>query len=281
METGPFPGCNAMDMIDEEKIREIVKQVLEEMRSSAPSKSDKAGKSSEHNGPNVLIFFHAGVSRLGEAMNQVRLIQESAGKSSVFTDESARGWVCGEDVRKQAGTRCILDTVKPEGLQKVMERADVLVLPTFCLKVGAKVATLICDDHASGIVCSALARGKKVLASRDGFLLTQTLSNIRIRKEVNGILQKLEEYGITFAPTDQLSAMFRKLALQPLESGNHQEEKVQASGDKHSRKIITARDINSAANEKKGTVHVTKGGVVTPLARDLAKEYGIQIVEGE
>lgn len=268
-----------MNNIDEQNVRQIVKQVLEEMGSSTKPGGDRPRSVSAKNGPNVLVIFHSGVAKLEEAINQVRMIQELAAKSSVFTDQSARRWVCGEDVRKQAGTRCILDTVKPEGLEKVMERADVLVLPTFCIKVGAKVVSLICDDQASGIVCSALARGKKVLASRDGFLLTETLSNIRLGEEIKRILQKLEEFGMVFAPTDQLSAMFRKLSLQPLESGNHQEEKVQVSGDKHLRKIITARDINSAANEKKGTVHVTKGGVVTPLARDLAKEFGIEIVE--
>ena len=270
-----------MDNINTENVIKIVKDILKEMGLASVYKIKKDETNSAKDGPKVLIVFHAGVSKLDEAMNQVRLIQRLAGKSSVFTDESARSWVCGEDVRKQAGTRCILDTVRPDGLAKVLERADVLVLPTFCLKVGAKVASLICDDQASDIVCSALAQGKKVLASRDGFLISETLSNIKMREEIDLILQKLEEYGIFFAPTDQLSAMFREIALQPRESGDHQGEKIQASGNERLRKIITARDINSAANEKKGTVRVAPGGIVTPLARDLAKEYGIKIVEGE
>jgi hypothetical protein len=267
-----------MDVIDAEKVTTIVRQVLEEMRISASSGVERAGPKGENDGPKVLIIFHAGVSRLDEAMHQVRLIQGSAGKSSVFTDESARCWVCGDDVRKQAGARCILDTVKPEGLQKVMERSDVLVLPTFCLKVGAKVANLLCDDDGSAIVCSALARGKKVLASRDGFLLSETLSNIRIREEMNRILQKLEAFGIIFSSTDQLSATFQGL-LQTRKTGQQPEEKAQAGGTEPGKRIVTAKDVSSAANEKKRSVYVTKTGIVTPLARDMAKEFGIAIVQ--
>jgi hypothetical protein len=228
MGNGLFPGRDPMDTINAENVKKIVKEVLKEMRLTPQIKSDKQDKLSENDDPKVLIVFHAGVAKLDEAINQVRLIQELAGRSSVFTDESARSWVCGEDVRKKAGTRCILDTVKPEGLEKVLERADVLVLPTFCFKVAAKLASLICEDHASGIVFSALARGKKVLASRDGFLLTETLSNIRIREEMNQILQKLGEFGIIFAPTDQLSTVFREISLHPRKSEVHERKKSRA-----------------------------------------------------
>ncbi len=268
-----------MDNIDPENVKKIVKDVLKEMRLPLSQSSETRSRVSGNDGPKVLIVFHAGVSKLDEAMIQVRLIQELAGKSSVFTDESARSWVCGDDVRKQAGTRCILDTVRPDGLEKVLERADVLVLPTFCLKIGAKVANLICDDHASGIVCSALARGKKVLASRDGFLISETLANLKIREEIDRILQKLEDYGVIFSPTDQLSNVFRQVALDPQESGGHEGKKDQDSGDERLLGIVTARDINKAANDKNNSIRVAAGGVVTPLAHDLAKEYGIRIVE--
>lgn len=270
-----------MDNINAENVKKIVQDVIKEMRLTSFSDSKIISRASENAGPKALIVFHAGVSKLDEAMNQVRLIQELAGKSSVFTDESARSWVCGEDVRKQAGTRCILDTVRPDGLEKVLERADVLVLPTFCLKVGAKVANLICDDDASGIVCSALARGKKVLASRDGFLISESLSNVRIREEIDRILQKLEDYGVIFSLTNQLSNMFRQVAVNPQESGGHEGKKDQDSGEEHLLAIITARDVNKAANGKKGSIRLAPAGIVTPLARDLAKEYGIKVIEGE
>ena len=270
-----------MDTISAEDIKKIVREVFQEMGLSSMKSNKKSGMISEYDGPKVLIVFHAGVSKLDEALKQVRVIQESAGKSSVFTDESARSWVCGEDVRKETGTRCILDTVRPQGLQKVLDLSDILVLPTFCLKVGAKVASLICDDHASGIVCSALAQGKKVLASEDGFLINETLSNIKIREEIARILGKLKDYGMIFCPTNQLGHMFQQIAFDPGEPSDAQGKKEQNTGNEGSLRIITGRDIQNAANNKIASLQLTTRGIVTPLARDLAKEYGIKIIEGE
>ena len=110
---------------------------------------------------------------------------------------SARSWVCGEDVREKAGSKCILDTVKPEGLEKALQKADILVLPTFCFKTAAKVARLIGDDQESTIVLSALIQDKPVLATNDGFTLLNTLSNKGIRDEIKRILGKLESFGMS------------------------------------------------------------------------------------
>ena len=93
--------------------------------------------------PAVLSVFHAGVRKLEQALEQVRAIEKIAGRSSVFTVNSARSWVCGADVKEKAGIRCILDTVKPEGLEKALLKSDILVLPTFCFKTAAKAAHLI------------------------------------------------------------------------------------------------------------------------------------------
>jgi glycosyltransferase involved in cell wall biosynthesis len=268
-----------MTDIEPETVRRIVKKVVEEMEIVSQHNAEKNTKLSTTGGPKVLIVFHAGVGKLDEAMKQVRLIQESAERSSIFTEESARSWVCGEDVKKQTGARCILDTVKPEGLEKVLDKADVLVLPTFCFKTGAKVASLICDDHESGIVLSALAQGKTVLASRDGFLISESLVNRKIREEIDRILGKLEGYGMVFSPTDHLSDVFQKVAFA---SGKpmSEEKRPQDSGNEPVLRIVTARDIDAAVNEKKGSIHVAARGLVTPLARDLAKEYGISITRG-
>jgi hypothetical protein len=93
-------------------------------------------------------------------------------------------------------------------------------------------------------------------------------------------MKKLEDYGVIFSPTDQLGTMFRQIALVSRKPGNHEGKKDRNSGDALSLRIVTARDINKAANDKKNSIRVTAGGVVTPLAGDLAKEYGIKIIRG-
>jgi hypothetical protein len=207
------------------------------------------------------------------------MIETAAGKCGVLTGESARASVCGDDVRDRAGARCILDTVRPEGIEKVLERADILVLPTLCLKVAAKVAALSCDTQESNIVLTALLLGKKVLAARDGFLICDIMANDRIKAEIERILKKLEDFGMTFCPTDQLSRTFQHLVQ------GSQAPSATASTEGHEEetpppvRLITAKMINAAANDRRTSLRLAPGGKVTPLARDLAREYGIEIME--
>ena len=196
-----------------EDISNIVREVLKEkglLDSPAVRSTSKRIKRPCPT-PVVLNVFHPGIRYLELALEQVRLIENLAGKSSVYTVNSARGWVCGEDVREKSGCKCILDTVKPEGLEKALLKADILVLPTFCFKTAAKVAQLINDSQETAIVISALMQGKPVLAANDGFTLLDTLSNKGIREEIKRILGKLESFGMVFCETDQLAAVFKKM----------------------------------------------------------------------
>ena len=43
--------------------------------------------------------------------------------------------------------------------------------------------------------------------------------------------------------------------------------------------LITAKDIRMAADNNQGTILLPHNGIITPLARDHAKEYEIKIVK--
>jgi hypothetical protein len=273
-------------MTDKHKkeIAKIVRQVLNESglpAESAPNPSSLQ-RGNPKKGPAVLNIFHAGVRKLDEALKQVQQIEETARRSSVYTVESARSWVCGADVKEDAGIKCILDTVKPQGLEKALQKADMLVLPTLCLKTAAKVASLICDDQESGIVLTALLQGKKVLAANDGFMVCDILVNESLRKEIDQILKKLEGFGMVFCLTDQLNATFQQILTgsekpkvpSPLPAGSREKE-----NSTNALKLITAKVIHMAVDSKQDTVSLAPGGIVTPLARDLAKEYRIKLLK--
>ena len=269
--------------MQKEVISKMVREVLQEkgLLNSSPEGPVLNRIQRARPTPAVLNVFHPGVRKLEQALEQVRLIEDIAARSSTFTVKSARSWVCGEDVREKAGSRCILDTVKPEGLEKALQKADILVLPTFCFKTAAKVARLIGDDQEATIVLSALTRNKPVLATNDGFTLLNTLANRGIREEIERILGKLKSFGVVFCRTDQLAATFQKMVTRDnksvpsetkIEPGNHT-----APGPR----LITARDVRMAADNNQNTITLAPGGLITPLARDQAREYGIRIVRAD
>ena len=265
--------------MQKEEISKIVREVLHEKGLlNSPARKPISNRIPRPRlTPAVLNVFHPGVRKLEQALEQVRLIENIAARSSVYTVNSARSWVCGADVKEKAGTRCILDTVKPEGLEKALQKADILVLPTFCFKTAAKVARLISDDQDSAIVLAALTQGKPVLATRDGFALCDVLINDGIRNEIERILTKLESFGMVFCETAQLCEVFKKIT-----SGKpaKESETGKKPTDKHSPKglkLVTVKDIQIAVNNQQQTIQLAPGGIVTPLARDQAKEYAIRI----
>lgn len=268
-----------MSSISPEKIEKIVRDVIAELGLSVAERGATGSSFTPKKGPRVLIVFHAGLGKLEEAMKQVRLIEEAVDKSGVFIGESARPFLCGDDIREKAGTRCFLDTVKPKGLEKVLALADVLVLPTFCLGVAAKVTHLISDSQESNILLSALLQGKKVLASRDSFMVSEILTNEKLKDEINQILEKLESFGIVFCPTDQLNEVFKEMLGSRQTQETPMPKDVPGEETSPTLKLITAKHIHAAVNEKRDSIKLVPGGKVTPLARDLAKEYSVKIVE--
>jgi hypothetical protein len=270
--------------LDKEAIRRIIREVISapERTLPAPDAPQPSRDQTSRNGPTVLNIFHAGVRKLEEALRQVQRIEELAGRSSVYTVESARAWVCGADVREGAGVKCILDTVKPEGLEKVLQRADILVLPTFCLRTAAKLAALICDDQGSNLVLTALLQNKRILAANDGFMICDLLVNPNLKAEIDRILNKLTSFGMVFCTTEKLSTVFQQMLSSAAEPHRGQPEgqatsATVAPAPNPGQKLITAKVIQTAIDNQQKTIELAPGGLVTPLARDLAKEYGIQI----
>jgi len=266
--------------MQKEDIRNLVREVLKEkgLLNSPAEKPVKNRVQRPRSAPAVLNVFHAGVRKLEEALEQVRQIEKIAGRSSVFTVNSARSWVCGADVKEKAGIRCILDTVQPEGLEKALLKSDILVLPTFCFKTAAKAAHLISDDQESAIVFSALVQGKKVLAAQDGFTICDLLLNEGIRNEMGRILVKLESFGMILCETDQLCATFQKMVaeekkIEPPPKSNPSTDTVPPA-----RKLVTAKDVQMAVDAGRGPILLAPGGIITPLAKDQAREYAVKIV---
>jgi hypothetical protein len=265
--------------MQKEEISKIVREVLQEKGLlSSPARKPISNRIPRPRlTPAVLNVFHPGVRKLEQALEQVRLIENIAARSSVYTVNSARSWVCGADVKEKAGTRCILDTVKPEGLEKALQKADILVLPTFCFKTAAKVARLISDDQDSAIVLAALTQGKPVLATRDGFALCDVLINDGIRNEIERILTKLESFGMVFCETAQLCEVFKKITSGNLSSESETGKKPADKPSPEGLKLVTVKDIQIAVNNQQQTIQLAPGGIVTPLAQDQAKEYSIRI----
>ena len=133
---------------------------------------------------------------------------------------------------------------------------------------------------------TALLQGKRILAANDGFLVCDILANEALRGEIDQILRKLESFGMVFCPTDRLHSTFEKMlsGIKPAKTvPTPSPEKIipQTENTTDSIKLVTAKVIYTAVDENQNAITLAPGGIVTPLARDLAKEYSIQIIKTE
>jgi len=258
-----------MDRVFIDKIKSLVQEALAEQAVKGISKAKQ-----ERSGPKALMVFHAGVCRLDKVLEQVRLIGKVAEKLGVYRGQSARSLVCMDEVKEKSQVRCVLDKADSAGLEKVLGHSDILILPTFCFPTATKVGSLLCDDLESNIVFSALMTGKKILAARDGFLSPGITINSYLKNQIDKVFDKLENFGMVFCPTDELSSVFQKLVF-PDQKKNRG---ISEYKEDCIMKLITAKEINMAVEKKQKEIRLALNGNVTPLARDLAKEYTIKIL---
>ncbi len=258
-----------MDSVTIDKIRLLVHQALADQNLKGTLKREY-----NKSGPKVMVMFHSAVYRLDETLEQVRCIGNISKRLSVYRSESARSLICIDEVRKKSKARCVIDKAGSSDLEKILDLSDILILPTFCCSTAAKVANLCCDDIESGLVFSALMKGKKILVARDGFSKPDISINAYLQGEIDKIFDKLERFGMIFCSTDNLSSVFQKLIFPEKKN----KRVISNNQNDCTMKLITAKDINMAVKKQQNKIKLAFKGNVTPLARDLAREYAIEIV---
>jgi hypothetical protein len=112
-------------------------------------------------------------------------------------------------------------------------------------------------------------------------MLCDILVNEQLRREIDQILNKLESFGMIFCQTDQLHATFQNMISGQTKTESPKTAKTAASEKETppAIKLITAKVVHTAVNSKQNTIRLASGGIITPLARDLVKEYSIQIIK--
>jgi hypothetical protein len=112
------------------------------------------------------------------------------------------------------------------------------------------------------------------------------LTNEALRGEIDQILKKLESFGMVFCPTDRLHSTFQKMlpGVKPaktISAPSPEKVKPPTEISTDAKRLVTAKVIYTAVDENQNSIKLAPGGIVTPLARDLAKEYSIKIIKIE
>ncbi|MBM3497295.1 MAG: hypothetical protein FJX74_01370 [Armatimonadetes bacterium] len=259
--------------MDDDRLRQLVaKQVRRALRpetslASPPPAPEGAGT--------VAALFCGGRGGLSTALAQVAGIAKLARVVAVLTPAAKE--ILGEDrLTREARVH---EVVLPESRVspwELIDRTEVIAVAQLTRTTLARIGLGLSDSLASTLVLTALWAGKPVVVAKDGVdpdLAARDASGaadapralVRLYEEY---LDRLEAFGCHLVPAARLSETVLALLTgrEPI-----RERPLQ------SRRVITEEDVQRAA--RRGESIDISRAIVTPLARDAARELGVGLTE--
>lgn len=154
-------------------------------------------------------------------------------------------------------------------LQLVSNEYSLLFMPNITMNTLSKVCSGMIDSFASNILWAFLYKNKEVII--DFYSVRNYLGERPASKEIEGMIE------------EKVSTIL-KMGAQELENAieifqeEEEEEILVPSASKEedlSRKLITQKDI---VEYKKKKLIISKNTIITPLAKDKARELNIEII---
>jgi hypothetical protein len=259
-------------------IDKLIQLVETEVKKALTDQSDLEGKVNLSKVPSdkkrILALFTGGYTELKEAISQVeRLIQESYVVDAVMS-QSAVNVIGQEKIRGISGLgRLISEPDSSISSLKLVQESDALVVPILTRNSTVKVALGITDTLVTNIIMQALISGKPIIAARNSAdpdpancpCIATPDTPPALIKLAKDYLQKLESYGMKLVDVTEIADVVIG-RLSESKSGILEQ------------KLITP-DIIADLHQGTKQITVAKGSIITPLARDFAKDRGIQIIK--
>ncbi|HWR39148.1 MAG TPA: flavoprotein [Patescibacteria group bacterium] len=265
-------------MDTEQLVQLITSRVLEQLQGNAVKASADSVK------PKILALFTGGTIGLIEGMAAVRELSATADISAVMS--AAAETVIGvQRLRDSLGAQCPIITGKDPFPGKILRAADLVLVPVMTLNTAGKIALTLTDSLPSLLIIEALLMGKPVIAARNAAdphdiwrrELGMGHGNPALNQALQSHLQKLEGFGVTLTDVRQLTqAVVKQNGSRPLPAATGSFAAAPVK-EKTARRFLSAEDVKSVALAGQKTMHLEKGTMVTPLAWDIAREYGVEL----
>lgn len=182
-------------------------------------------------------------------------------------------------------TKKIIDILKPMDVYReedivdfprIIKNYDFIIGPNITMNTLSKVSLGMIDSFIPNVIWTFLYQGKKVYLdyhSVTNFLGDSSKSS-EIQNVINNHIKSLERMGAIEIKED---SYLEKIIIASNSLGNKNNiEKVRIDIPTTNNNLITEKDMVIIAETKKSIV-IEKGTVITPLAKDKARELGVTI----
>lgn len=260
--------------MDKERLVQLVTaEVLRQLGQEPVAAADKA----IHRDRQALAVFTGGTIGLEQSLVELQKMQAQNIELTVVLSAAAEQVVGIKRVQDCLGSEISVVTTQSPYPGKLLRTADLVLVPVLTQNTAAKLACTLSDSLATTLVMQALMLGKPVIAAKnaadpqDSWRATRNMGQCPpgLLRALQENLRKLEGYGIQLVQVEDLAAGSQKIldrSINPVLSTPNVKKSV-----------LDASAIKAAAGQGLKRLEVLPGMIITPLARDVARDYGIEL----
>lgn len=262
--------------MQEEKLVELItREVLRRLAEVTPTPAEKPERQLS-----ILALFAGGTIGLKQGLKELSELKPLA-SISVVLSEAAEQVVGKNRIYEHLGSETPVVTASCPYPGKLLRAADVVVVPVLTQNSAAKLAHTLADTMVTTLVLQALMLGKPVIIAtnaadpRDSWRIGAGMgrSPVGLARALQDNLKKIEGLGVAMVDVGFLAAECRRhIKLETRESST---EKTGAA-----RVLIDAGAVKAVLANGGKRLAVPTGALVTPLAKDVARELGVELIYG-
>lgn len=236
----------------------------------------------------LITLLTAATAEFEQAIDQIRGLVLYGYKIQLLLSENAEK-LYGKVIRDQLAGYPHIDSVDKSDWLKSLKESDAIVVPLLSMNTLSKISMLIADNLVTNLILQALFTGKPVFAGQNGAHPDAghwrqkngiSVQNPTLRQTVLKRMETVRGYGCYLTDTRNLKSLVNKSL------SNKQRSTTIPSGKGNSKKnsaiclhvkTITAAHVRQAYIANADLI-LPPGALITPLARDMAMTYCVELL---
>lgn len=233
---------------------------------------------------NVLAVFTGGSIGLETSLEELKTLQANGIDLTVVLSQTAETIIGENWIKEKLGSDVRVFTSQSPYPGKYLRMADIVLVPVLTQNTAAKLAHTLADTMVCTLIMQALMLGKHVIAAanaadpQDGWRIEKNMgqSSPALCEALTNNLKKIAAFGIELIPVNQLAVSAKKLLS--IEQNTMSSDVSAVSANNVKKQVLDAATVRGVAQIGMKTLRVAQGTIITPLARDVARECHVDIV---
>lgn len=254
----------------------FINSIVEEVLNRLESKMKKA-----------TVVFTGGAGGFTNALEQVRLLKEDGWELKVLLSNSAEYVLTPQYIKNKLEISELYLERDVKGLRQFYEGIGAFIIPTLTLNTAVKISLGIADSMTTNIASHIIMNGTPFIAARDACDLHDPIrKKIGLDKTPKAYLEKMDEhlhnlesYGIKLVKANDLFHTVKENVLTFSNKPKATQAEEPMDVQYFQKKVLTRMDIIEA-KQNKTNLKVSYSTILSPLALETAKEFGVKIIQG-